>query len=265
MYPRDLAMRDALDYEFLYNKRGGFFETVITALYRGVVREGDAVLDGGAHIGTHTGPLARCVGPSGKVVAVEALPHLAEKLREKFPWAKFPNVDIKSCAISSSPGSTSFNWVTNNEGYSGIRPRSYPSGSEIQQITVPVTTIDELLADEERKVTFMKLDLEGGEFCALLGARQVISKHCPIIVFENGLEWTRRFWDYTQEDFFRFFDEIGYDVYELFLRKLTAKEWRNPNRWPWDFIGVKQGSAAHDLVQETVYKFLLEAQRERSK
>jgi hypothetical protein len=44
MYPRDLAMRDALDYEFLYNKRGGFFETVITALYRGVVREGDAVL-----------------------------------------------------------------------------------------------------------------------------------------------------------------------------------------------------------------------------
>jgi hypothetical protein len=132
-------------------------------------------------------------------------------------------------------------------------------------ITVPVTTIDELLADEERKVTFMKLDLEGGEFCALLGARQVISKHCPIIVFENGLEWTRRFWDYTQEEFFRFFDEIGYDVYELFLRKLTAKEWRNPNRWPWDFIGVKQGSAAHDLVQETVYKFLLEAQRERSK
>src|ERR1700730_11276027 len=104
MYPRDLAMRDALDYEFLYNKRGGFFETVITALYRGVVREGDAVLDGGAHIGTHTGLLARCGGPSGKVVAVEALRHLAEKLREKFPWTKFPNVDIKSCAISSSPG-----------------------------------------------------------------------------------------------------------------------------------------------------------------
>jgi len=230
-----------------------------------VVREGDAVLDGGAHIGTHTGPLARCVGPSGKVVAVEALPHLAEKLRERFPWAKFPNVDIKSCAISSSPGSTSFNWVTNNEGYSGIRPRSYPSGSEIQQITVPVTTIDELLAEEVRPITFMKLDLEGGEFCALLGARQIIAKHGPIIVFENGLEWTRQFWDYTREDFFGFFDEIGYDVYELFLRKLTPDEWRNPHRWPWDFIGVKQGSAAHDLVHETVYKFLLQAQQERNK
>jgi 23S rRNA U2552 (ribose-2'-O)-methylase RlmE/FtsJ len=67
-------MSEALDYEYLYNKRGGFFETVITALYRGVVREGDLVLDGGAHIGAHTGPLARCVGKSGKVVAVEALP-----------------------------------------------------------------------------------------------------------------------------------------------------------------------------------------------
>jgi FkbM family methyltransferase len=186
-------MTEALDYEFLYNKRGGFFETVITALYRGVVQEGDAVLDGGAHIGAHTGPLAGCVGKSGKVIAVEALPHLAENLRKKFPVAKFPNVEIQSCAISSTRGTTSFNWVTNNEGYSGIRPRTYPSGCEIQSITVPVTTIDDLLANEQKEISFIKLDLEGGEFCALLGAKNVILKDRPVIAFENGLEWTRRF------------------------------------------------------------------------
>src|ERR1700730_18536982 len=60
------------------------------------------VLDGGAHIALHTGPLARCVGNSGKVVAVEALPHLADNLRRKFPPKNFPNVEVVGRAISSS-------------------------------------------------------------------------------------------------------------------------------------------------------------------
>jgi hypothetical protein len=135
---------------------------------------------------------------------------------------------------------------------------------EIQVITVPVTTIDELLMHEKTHLSFIKLDLEGGEFCALLGARQLISKHHPIIVFENGLEWTRQYWDYTRDEFFHFFEEIGYDVFELFLRKLTPDEWRNPHRWPWDFIAVRKDNTDQARMKKIVHKFLLEAQQDRN-
>jgi len=193
MYPRDLAKRDALDYEFLYNKRGGFFETVIirfiVAWFERVMRIGRRRPYRHPH-----GPLARCVGPSGKVVAVEALPHLAEKLREKFPWAKFPNVtsraaqSVRRRAARASTGSPTMRGIAGSAAKLSVGQRNSNDHR-------PRDHDRRAVGDEERKVTFMKLDLEGGEFCALLGARQVISKHCPIIVFENGLEWTRRFWD----------------------------------------------------------------------
>jgi hypothetical protein len=154
-----------------------------------------------------------------------------------------------------------FNWVTNNEGYSGMRSRHYPPGVEIKTITVPVTTIDQLLEKEKRKLSFIKLDLEGGEFCALLGAKQVIASHSPIIVFENGLERTCQFWDYTREEFFQFFEDLEYDVYELFLRHLTPEEWRNRIGWPWYFIALGRGSANQAMVKKIVHEFLVKEQR----
>src|ERR1700730_12190927 len=135
--------------------------------------------------------------PIGEGRRGRSTPTPGREAARKVPVGEIPQRGHQELRNQFFAGSTSFNWVTNNEGYSGIRPRSYPSGSEIQQITMPVTTIDELLAEEVRQITFMKLDLEGGEFCALRGTRQIIARHGPIIVFENGLEWTRQFWDYT--------------------------------------------------------------------
>ena len=83
-------MRDALDYEFLYNKRGGFFETVITALYRGVVREGDAVLDGGAHIGTHIGPVGAMRRPIGEGRRGRSTPTPGREAAGKVPVGEIP-------------------------------------------------------------------------------------------------------------------------------------------------------------------------------
>jgi FkbM family methyltransferase len=250
-------MSDEIDYEYLYNKGGGFFERVIKVAYQAVVGKGDLVVDGGAHIGDHTGPLAQCVGRTGKVLAIEPLPHLAEDLREKFPSDKYPQVDVIACAVGSESGQSRFNWVTNNEGFSGIRPRNYPAGVEIAMIEVTVKTIDEILKPIEKRLSFIKLDLEGGEFSALLGAKQSIRRYNPVIAFENGLEWTRRYWDYTMDDFFRFFDEIDYDLYELFLRRLTPNEWTNPNKWPWEFVAMKKGDPIQQPVKTAIRNFLL--------
>ena len=60
---------------------GDMFERITQSFYTNIVRAGDTVIDGGAHTGRHTIPLARVVGPDGMVIAFEPLAKVAETLR----------------------------------------------------------------------------------------------------------------------------------------------------------------------------------------
>src|ERR1700730_8047772 len=60
---------------------GDVFERITQSFYSQVIRPGDTVIDGAAHTGRHTIPLARLVGAGGLVVASEPLPRAAAKLR----------------------------------------------------------------------------------------------------------------------------------------------------------------------------------------
>jgi tRNA A58 N-methylase Trm61 len=49
-------------------------EIGIQAVYEAVLQPGDTVIDGGAHSGKHTIPMARAVGSAGRVFAFEPSP-----------------------------------------------------------------------------------------------------------------------------------------------------------------------------------------------
>ena len=59
----------------------GSFEPSVTKSYRRLVAPGDVVLDIGANVGSHTLPLARAVGDTGRVVAFEPTGWAFAKLR----------------------------------------------------------------------------------------------------------------------------------------------------------------------------------------
>jgi FkbM family methyltransferase len=250
-----------IDYLKLFNKGDWFFEQCIAHLYQGLISAGDVVIDGGAHIGDHTIPLSRGVGANGHVFAIEALPHLAKSLLQKLNSLGIYNVTIVNKAISDRFGSLEFNWVKNNEGYSGLKPRDYPEGVEIEKIQVDVITIDSLLETVRQKIPFIKLDLEGGEFKALKGASVTLKRRDATIVFENGREWTCKYWDYTKDDFFAFFAYVGYELTDLFLRPLGPETW-DANPWPWYFIAVPIGSGLNEQVRSRLLPFLEKASNE---
>ncbi len=150
---------------------GDFFEDIIKAVYSAILRPGDLAVDCGASGGLHTVPLSELVGPSGRVVAVEAISDLAAGLARR----GFPNVDIKATAIGAVTGRASFSVVRNKVGYSGLQQRRDLPGDlagSVDVIDVPVATLDSLLADRGQRVRFVKMDLEGGEFHALQVPRQ---------------------------------------------------------------------------------------------
>ncbi len=205
------------------SRMGDWFERMTQAFYSKVVRSGDTVVDGGAHTGRHTIPLAVLVGRHGRVLAFEPLPGPAERLRGLLAGTALDGrVRLRSEALAREPGRCSFYVVNNMPEYSGLRRREYvgfqPDHTEIE---VGVTTIDAAVGNSVRPgtVSFVKLDLEGGEFRAFQGAVETLRVHRPSCVFENGLSSSAT--DYGASDFFGFFDRVGYEVYDIFGNRVV--------------------------------------------
>ena len=137
-------------------------------------------IDGGAHQGEFLRQMLR-VAPRGRHYAFEPLPVFAEELEQGFP-----SVRVRPWALGKESGTASFCHVINDPGYSGLRERTYDRPDpELRNLEVRVVRLDDVL-DEGDAPAFIKLDLEGGEYDALLGAEETLRRHRPVIVFEAG-------------------------------------------------------------------------------
>lgn len=135
-------------------------------------------------VGAHEGSILREIlkrAPQGEHHAFEPLPELAAGLRRRFP-----GVHVHEAAVADEPGEREFVHVTNAPAYSGLRERNYDRPDpRLTRIRVAVTTIDTLVPESTR-VDFMKIDIEGGEYHALLGAQRTIARGRPTFVFEGS-------------------------------------------------------------------------------
>jgi FkbM family methyltransferase len=228
---------------------GDFFEEIINAIYSAILKPGDLAIDCGANYGFHTFPMSELVGPSGRVVAVEAIPDLATGLAQR----SFPNIDVKATAIGATTGHASFSVVRDDLGYSGLQQRHNLPGDlarSVDVIDVPVVTLDSLLADRRQRVRFIKMDLEGGEFHALQGAASILRDR-PLVIFENGRENAAKLYGYTSEDWFSLFDTADLAVFDLFGRRFCRDDW-HAGGIPWYVIAAARGSADERFVQRRV-------------
>jgi FkbM family methyltransferase len=163
-------------------------------------------IDGGAHRGEFLRQMLR-VAPRGRHYAFEPLPGFAEELEQAFP-----SVRVRAWALGKASGTASFCHVLNDPGYSGLRERTYDRPDpELQKFDVKVVRLDDVL-EEDDAPAFIKLDLEGGEYDALLGAEQTILRHRPVIVFEAG-EPSSGHYGVTPEMIYQLFqDRLGYGL-----------------------------------------------------
>jgi FkbM family methyltransferase len=131
---------------------------------RGVLRPGATVLDLGAHQAVIALMLARGVGPSGRVVAIEAEPHNARMAERNRELNGAENLTVLHAAGAAAPGVVSF-----AEGLNGQIDESTSSGN----VEVPAVTVDELVARFGAPALVM-VDVEGYEGHVLRGAGSVL-------------------------------------------------------------------------------------------
>ena len=200
-----------------------------------VLDEESTAIDVGAHKGSVLAEIVN-LAPKGRHFAFEPLPHLAAILRDRFP-----GVQVFQCALSDKVETASFEFVRNAPAYSGLRPRVYDvSAPRIERISVASNTLDNLIPRDEQ-VSFVKIDVEGGEYHAMLGGMATLRRCRPIIVFEAGRHSTGCY-GVTAIDLYRLVTR------ELGLRLSTMDRWlRGGDRYSEDEFRVNWSSACAEF------------------
>jgi FkbM family methyltransferase len=144
----------------------GDWDPGIGAYIRRALRPGDTFIDCGANIGYFSLLAARCVGPSGKVVAIEASPAICELLRGNIELNDVRNVRAVQIAASDRPGRIKlYAGPTGNSGQTTTEEaRGLPLIAEIDAAPL----LDIVTPDELKTARLIKIDIEGAELPVLL-------------------------------------------------------------------------------------------------
>lgn len=165
---------------------GEYEETLVRFLE--VIREGDTVLDLGAHIGWFTLHAARAVGPAGWVYAFEPDPVNFRTLVANVEANRFQDrVVAVPSAVSAVTGTISiYRGASGSAGSSLYPTRDAGAG----KFGVETVSLDEFFAQRGwPQVDVVKLDIEGAEKQALEGMRELILRNPGlrmIIEFDPG-------------------------------------------------------------------------------
>src|ERR671921_608513 len=143
-------------------------------------KQGDIVVDIGAHIGRYTIIASKRVGTNGKVVAIEANPGNFEMLNRNIKLNKLANVIPLNYAVYSKETKIKLYLPGEESGYTIYNTiMSNRAINEDKFVEVSANTLDYLLQSKgikEEEVNWIKIDVEGAEFEVLKGAANVLSK-----------------------------------------------------------------------------------------
>jgi FkbM family methyltransferase len=156
----------------------GIFEPHCIRFLSRSLRPGDTLLDVGANIGLFTVEGARLVGQEGHVIAIEAMPQMADLVRSQVAINGFKNVQVVPAAVGDQDGTATL--TRPRDANAGMFTLGNVDGEE--RFDVPVRRIDDILAG--RAISFIKMDIEGSEYRALLGAEQTLRRFHPTILVE---------------------------------------------------------------------------------
>jgi FkbM family methyltransferase len=152
-------------------------------------KDGDTVVDIGAHIGLYTIISSKRVGFNGKVIAIEAHPENFEILNRNIQLNQLTNVIALNYAAYSEEERLKLYLPSGESGftkYNTIMPKFAKRDEKFVEVTA--NTLDKLLQSNGIKtngisaVNWIKIDVEGAEFEVLKGAHNVLSDNKDIAI-----------------------------------------------------------------------------------
>lgn len=178
-----------------YERR--FFDRL---LERNIVKPGGVVIDAGANIGNHAVFFGLFLGAK-KLICFEPQTAVFETLERNLDLNKIKHKSHRAMLGAEKGRGSLVSFNPANHGSASFAPKD--DGD------TPMVSIDSAVSKTDRKaVSFMKIDVEGGQLAVLEGARETIAEaQMPIWceVFKDEADETRAF-----------MEDIGYEDTKMF-------------------------------------------------
>jgi len=157
-------------------------EQAIVNCLKANLKPGDVFIDAGSNIGIYTVMASKLVGSTGKVLAIEMMPDTAGRLEHHIHINSLVNVTLIRAALSAASGQTVEATVEKGK-YGQASIIKNPDINSTSVVQVETITLDEVSRGFDR-IRLMKMDLEGAELYALMGAAGLL-RRLNCLIFEN--------------------------------------------------------------------------------
>jgi FkbM family methyltransferase len=178
VYPRDETCRE------IY--LAGFVEPDEFLFLDRVLKPGMVVMDVGANLGIYTIFSAAKVGRSGLVVSIEPSSREYRRLQENCALNHYSNVTALKVGVSDHQGEARLQVARDDHaGHNTLGSFVYSNTLLETEEVIRVETLDAILRSQKLDhVDLIKMDIEGAEEKALLGAKYILKSIRPVILFE---------------------------------------------------------------------------------
>ena len=151
---------------------------------------GGVAIDVGANLGEWAVPLARRVGPSGRVLAIEPAPRAAIALDKTLVANALAQAEVIRCAVGDHDGTVEFAApIATSVRVDTGTARIGPAATGQEALKVALRTVDSLAAERcLDRLDLVKIDVEGYERRVLDGAETSLARFLPVLVLETGHE-----------------------------------------------------------------------------
>jgi FkbM family methyltransferase len=158
-------------------------------------RPGDTVVDVGAGVGSEARLFSSLVGPSGRVVCIEAHPRTFRCLTQTVRTNGLGNVTTLQCAVVDRPGPVFLE--DQDEGHVGNSLTS----NHASAVPVPGRTLSEIMKSLQLgRINLLKMNIEGAEGTVLASSLEALNRvdHLTVschdfLAHRPGEQWKRTF------------------------------------------------------------------------
>ena len=196
----------------------GRYRNVPLPVIRELLDSSDICIDVGAHAGSWSIPLSGIL-ETGHVYAFEALKYYFGVLQMTMKLLNKKNVTVLNYAISNCEENVKVVWK--DEAGNKLTGRTYITTEEdvcgfygmVKSLTLDAF-FDKCLKDENKNISFVKIDIEGAELFALEGGIEFIKRYRPFFYVEINEGNCRRY-KYSKSEIFIYMKNLGYSSYVI--------------------------------------------------
>ena len=193
-------------------------EATETRLIYNTIKEGMTIIDIGANIGYHTLMMGKRVKRSGVVYAFEPEESNYRLLEKNIQMNKADNIFAIKKAVSDdiSEGRIYINkWNRGDH-------RIYDSGDHRRFMPVETLTLDQFMKDKGR-VDFIKLDIQGAEYRALIGMERTIEENENLVLIIEFSPYHLKKTGIGSDTFLSWIESRGFIIYLIDKKKRALR------------------------------------------